>query len=118
MNTNQTPAIPVYEPDELYVIDDNVEAIRLIVDQGILDLLKPSPGGQFAAHCYETEHHWCMASYHCGHAEETDNGYSVCMAPKSKHSADYAAEMFAHCIHETTVGITYGYKKRCDMKTN
>jgi hypothetical protein len=95
-----------YDPDRDHLIEDNVEAMRLIVDQGVLHLMKPKPGQQFVAHCYETEHHYCIASYHCGHDNPIDNGYAVYMASKSKHTSSQAADHFAHAINETTEGIT------------
>lgn len=100
-----------YEPDQLYIIEDNIESMRLIVDKGFLDLLVPKPGDQFAAHCYESEHHWCCASYHCSHADEKDNGYCVAMVPKSKHTREEAFVGFFDCIQATTTGITFGHKE-------
>jgi hypothetical protein len=99
-----------YDPNKVHIIEDNIEAMRLIVDKGFLDLLVPKPGQQFAAHCYESEHHWCCASFHCGHAEKKDNGYAVAMIPKSTHTKQEASEGFAECIQETTVGITYEHR--------
>lgn len=101
---------PIYDKDRLYIIENNIEAMRLIVDKGFLHLMVPKPGQSFAAHCYETEHHWCCASFHCGHDDDKDNGYCVAMVPKSKHTKEEAAEGFADCIHETTVGLSFEYK--------
>lgn len=99
-----------YDKDQLYIIEDNLESMRLIVDKGFLDLLVPKPGESFAAHCYESEHHWCCASYHCGHDNEIDNGYCVAMLLKSKHTKEEAAAGFVDCINDTTVGLSYEYR--------
>jgi hypothetical protein len=107
-----------YDPDQDHLVDDNVEAMRLIVDRGVLHLLKPKPDQQFVAHFYETEHHYCMASYHCGHELEKDNGYGVYLASKKKHTADQAADHFAYAISQTTEGITYGWMETGNKKNN
>lgn len=93
--------------------------MRLIVDKGILHLLVPKPGGMFVSHAYSTEHHWSLASYHCGHDEdEKENGYAVFLLPKSKFTEDEAAIGFAHAIHETTGGLTFGFSEIGNKKNN
>lgn len=99
-----------YDPNELHSVEDNIEAMKLIVDQGILDLMVPQPGGMFVAHGYQTEHHWCLATYHCGHELEKENGYAVYMVPKSKWNMHDAMLRFGMAIAETTEGITFGFK--------
>lgn len=100
-----------YDPEEIHSVEDNVEAMQLIVDMGILDLMVPKPGQNFVAHVYGTQNHWCMASYRCGHADEKDNGYAVYMIPKTKFSKDETAQRFGYAIVETTDGITFGFKE-------
>lgn len=107
-----------YEPGQDYTIEDNVEATRLIVDQNVLTLLKPRPGQEFVAHCFETETHYCLASYHCGHEDEKENGYVVCMASKELHTAEEAAEHFAYAINSTTEGITFDWLSAGNRENN
>lgn len=107
-----------YDPDKTHLIENNTEAIRLIVDQGLLNLLRPRDGGNFASYSYQTEHHWCLASNHCGHEDDKDNGYAVCLIPKSKFTKEEAAYGFADAIYATTEGITYGYEPVPPLKHN
>ena len=108
----------IYDPDKIHLVENNVKAMQLIVDRGILDLLVPRPGGMFVAHAYETEHHWCLATYHCGHEDEKENGYAVYMAPKSQWSSTDAALRFGYAIGETTEGITFGFSEIGNKKNN
>lgn len=107
-----------YDKDEKYIIEDNTECLRLIVDQGVLDLLKPCPGANSAYHCYITEHHYCMASFHTGHGTKKDDGYLIVMVPKSKWEFRRAAEFFADAIVDTSEGISYGYSKIPQKQNN
>lgn len=107
-----------YEPDQDYTIEDNVEAMRLIVDQNVLTLLKPKPGQEFVAHFYETKAHYCMASYHCGHPDAKENGYVVCMMSKELHTSEAAADRFAYAIRSTTEGITFDWLSAGSRENN
>jgi hypothetical protein len=107
-----------YDPNEIHSVEDNVEAMQLIVDRGILHLMVPKPGENFMAHVYETQHHWCMASYHCGHEQEKDNGYAVYMVPKTQWTREEMAARYSHAIIETTEGITFGFSRIGDKKNN
>jgi len=84
----------------------------------VLNLLRPRNGGNFASYAYQTEHHWCLASNHCGHGEDKDNGYAVCLLPKSKFTKEQAAAGFAEAIHSTTDGVAYGYESISPLKNN
>lgn len=81
-----------YDPNEVYLVADNVEAMRLM--SGVLHLMKPKAGCNETHHCFETDTHWCQGSHFVGHPEEKDNGYSVTMVPKSKMTRDSAAIFF------------------------
>ena len=107
-----------YDRDQKYIIEDNVECLRIIVDLGILDLLQPVEGANSAFHCYETEDHNCLASYYTGHGTMKDDGYLIVMLPKTEWSFDRAAQAFADCIVETSEGISYGYSKIPQKQNN
>lgn len=107
-----------YDPDKQYVVEDNTEAMKLIVDQGVLDLLRPKDGGNFASYAYQTEHHWCLASSHSGHEVKDENGYAVCMIPKSRFTREQAASGFADVIRSTTDGITFGWATAPPLEHN
>lgn len=100
-----------YDKDQKHIISDNIEALQLIVDQGILDLLVPKAGANSAFYSYQTEHHYCLASNHIGHGTQEDNGYMVVMIPKTDWTFKEAAQFFADAIVETNEGISYGYAK-------
>jgi hypothetical protein len=100
-----------YDKNQKYIIEDNIEALRILVDLGVLDLLTPKPGANSAYHCYQTEDHYCMASYHTGHGTKVDDGYLIVMVPRTEWTFKQAAHFFADAIVDTTEGISYGYKK-------
>lgn len=107
-----------YDKDQKYIVSDNIEALQLIVDQGILDLLVPKPGTNSAFYSYQTEHHYCLASNHIGHGTERDDGYLVVMIPKSSTTFQDATEFFAYAITETSETISYGYAKIPQKQNN
>lgn len=101
-----------YDPDETYLVGDNVEAMRLLVDAGILDQLKPRGTANTAHYHFQTADHWCSGSNHIGHEKESDNGYMVIMVPKSKMDMKQAGQFFATMIteyHEGPDNLTFGY---------
>lgn len=87
-----------YDPDEAHAVEDNVEAMRLIVGAGVLDKMKPSGTANTSHYHFQTEHHWCSASHHIGHEKESDNGYTVILLPKSRMSKEEAGWFFATLI--------------------
>lgn len=107
-----------YKPGEQYIIGDNVEAMKVIVDAGVLSLMKPKGTANTAYHCFEKEHHWCMASNHIGHELEKDNGYMAMMIPKTKMDKTQAATFFANCIHENSEAITFGWETVAPLNSN
>lgn len=98
-----------YDPDEQYIIEDNVEALKLIVEQGVLDQMKPIGTANSSFYAYSTPTHWCLASKHIGHDEDKDNGYCIILMPKSRVSVDDATSFFADCIRETTSAISMSW---------
>lgn len=107
-----------YKQGEKYIIGDNVEAMKVIVDAGVLNLMKPKGTANTAYYCFEREHHWCLASNHIGHELEKDNGYMVLMLPKSKFDKELAASAFADCIHENSAAITFGVETVAPLNSN
>lgn len=102
-----------YDPNSNHFIEDNFEAAVLIAEQGrilgkaLLDKLTPPPGCNSAHHPYEMEHHWCLASFHCGHELDKDNGYMVVMYSKSLISKQDALDAFAYAVGMNTEGNIY-----------
>lgn len=92
----------LYEADKDYVVPNSIEAMKVIIDRGVLDLMKPEGSANTAFHCFETEHHWCCASNHIDHEDEKENGYMVILLAKALHEKETAASFFCHCISETT----------------
>ncbi len=97
----------IYTPGMARFIEDNAESIRLIEEQGVMALMTPRPGCNSSFHPYGTEHHWCLASYHCGHSDPKDNGYAVLMMPKTEYTKEQAMDFFYDIIKSTTEGGIY-----------
>lgn len=105
--------------DEPIFISDNIEAIKILTEKGLLNLLKPRGTANSAFHCYEEKDHWCMASNHIGHELEKDNGYAIIKVPKTAMDKEEAGSLFANCIRDTTEGeISYGFERIAPLKNN
>lgn len=107
-----------YDKDEKYIVSDNVECLRLIVDRGVLEQLTPCHGANSAFHSYTTDNHYCMASYHTEHGNKEDDGYLIVMVPKTTWTFQRAAQFFANCIADNTEGISYENKKIPEKQNN
>jgi len=107
-----------YNKDQPYIISDNVEALQLIVDRGLLNDLKPIPGANSSFHSYHTDDHYCMVSHHIEHGDDKDNGYMVVMVPKNSWTSNRAARFFADCIAHNTKSISYEYKELPEKQNN
>lgn len=101
-----------YDPDEVYEVVDNVKAMCLLVDAGVLGQLKPRGTANTTHYNFQTVSHWCSASNHIGHEKESDNGYMVIMIPKSKMNIEQAGQFFATMIteyHEGPDNLIFGF---------
>ena len=107
-----------YNSNEQHIVTDNVECLRLLVDRGALEQLKPCPGANSAFHSYTTDHHYCLASYHTEHGNNEDDGYLIVMVPKTTWTFERAAQFFADAIVESTERISYEYKKIPEKQNN
>jgi hypothetical protein len=110
-----------YHKDEKHIIKDNVEALKVIMEEkeDILALLNPAPGANSAFHSYQTADHYVMASYHKDHGTKEDDGFLVVMVPKSSWTFQRAAQLFADCIVDNTPGgISYGHKEKQNKQNN
>lgn len=100
--------------DPPIVITDNVECLKILLDEGIVEQLKPKDGANVVYHSYQSKDHYCMASYHTDHGNNDDDGYLIVMVPKSSWSFMDAAHFFSNAISENIEdggSISYGYKK-------
>lgn len=87
------------------MISDDVEVIRILTDQGVLDKLVPTPSepaNNQASTCFERGDHWCLATRHWGCPVETDNGYLLVAVPKSGFTREEATKMFADLLYDTS----------------
>jgi hypothetical protein len=107
-----------YDKDQKYIVDNNVEAIKLIIDHGVLEQMTPADGANSSFYSYQTDDHYCLASYHKDHEDDRDNGYMVIMVPKNSWTFNKAAQFFADCIIDNTESISYEYKKIPQKQNN
>jgi hypothetical protein len=105
-------------PDEPCIIWDNIEAIKVLTDHGLLHMMEPKPGANTTYHSFDTKDHWCLASKHIEHATDHDNGYMIVMLPKNKTSQEDASHFFAECIAENSEGVSFGIKPIAPLKAN
>lgn len=90
------------------ILKDNVECMKILSDHGLLGTMQPS--GAFTAshaafrHTHEGVDYYCLAAYHCGHREEKDNGFTICMLPCKSWTKEEAQEFFKELIRGTTSG--------------
>lgn len=104
-------------PEGVLIIDDNVEAMKICVDQGILtNLLPPKDStSNVGYHAFQRGEHWCLASYHLGHEKEEDNGYMVVMVPTYMLTKEQAGAFFLELMKENGNGVLQFVWK--DIKT-
>lgn len=103
MNINLTsdPAA-IKDRDAFILVEDNVQSIKILTDAGVLGLLKPKPPNNATYCLFQTDSHWCCGSYHENFAEAKENGYSVCMLPKTVMTIVEAHQFFGEVIAETS----------------
>lgn len=106
------------EPGSACLIDDDVEAARILVDHGLIGQMEPKFGFTHCNTCFHTEHHWCLATRDIGHADPVDNGYAVVMLPKSGFTLEQAGEFFADMIGNTTAGLRIGITVQAETAVN
>ncbi len=88
-----------YDPNKDHFIDNNVEAMRILVEANVLQkLTPPNPIQNSGYNCFDNGTHWCLGSYHRGFDEDKDNGYGVVMRSKNGVSKEEAAADFASII--------------------
>lgn len=81
------------------VVSDDIEAIQILIEHGLLDQCQIKPGCNQAHVFFEHEDQWCIGVNCIGHANPTDNGYAVIQIPKSEATKEEASELFlAHAI--------------------
>lgn len=88
--------------DAFILIEDNVQAMKILTDAGVLGLLKPKPPNNATFCFFQTPTHWCCGSFHMEFSENKDNGYSIAMLPKTMMTAIEANKFFAEVISETS----------------
>lgn len=109
-----------YLPSERYIIDDNVEAMKICVEQGILThlLLPKGTTLNVGYHAFQRGQHWCLASFHVGHEKEDDNGYMVVMVPVSELTKEQAGVFFMELMKENSSGVLQFHWKDISVKSN
>lgn len=106
------------------VIMDDVEVIRILTDEGVLDKLGPerdgNPEHNQASHCFERGEFWCMAVRHWNCVPESDNGYILTMLPKSRFTKQDAVRFFAEVLNETSVSKEFSlvFHGKTEIKNN
>lgn len=86
------------------LITSDVECMRILTEHGLLDKLVPdrSSGANQSSHFFERAEHWCLACRFWDQDVPGENGYTLCMVPKSGFNRDDAAAMFAEVLFETS----------------
>lgn len=79
-------------PADVIVVLDNIEAIKILTDAGMLSGIAIVPPFNAAFAVFPTATHYCMAEKHINHPDPTDNGYAVLMLPKDKIPLEEAAQ--------------------------
>ena len=90
------------------IITDDVECMRILTDEGLLDKLRPWPGFTHVNTAFQYAGCWCLATYDCGHSDPKDNGYTIVMLPDSSTTLDEAAKFFSEAINGVTHGVRIG----------
>lgn len=83
------------------IVMDNVEAMRILTDVGIVDKLQPVPPWTRAHTYFEYGEFWCVGTYDKGHELEVDNGFGIVMLPKSSFTSQEAYELLELMMEET-----------------
>lgn len=89
-----------YLPSEVYVIGDNVEAMKIAADCHCSDKLTPSPDSNACHIATQMDHHWVLLSYFNKQATDRDNGFMALLIPKSTMDKERVAHFFADLISE------------------
>lgn len=86
------------------LITSDVECIRILTEHGLLDKLVPdrSSDANQASHFFERADHWCLVSRFWSQDVPSENGYTICMVPKSGFTKELAAQMFSEVLWETS----------------
>ena len=94
-----------YPPDEIVVIHDNAECVRLLTEHGLLDVLTtPEPPYTKCHVHFNTDTHWCQAIYFSGYRQQHDNGFVITLLPKSGFCEPLAQGWFASVIVDLSGG--------------
>jgi hypothetical protein len=105
MNPNVT-----FDRDEIVVIEDNVEAMKIVVDFGMINHLVPTPPNNVSHFTFQTKTHFGLASNHTGFSSESENGYIVCMLPKTKFTFIDATKFFGEVLSRTSFSGLFEYR--------
>lgn len=105
MNQNAT-----FDPEACVVVEDNIEALKIITDFGVIDLLHPKPPNNVAHFTFQTKTHFGCASNHVGFENEKDNGYIVVLLPKLKFTIADATKFFADVIKSTSTTKLFEFR--------
>lgn len=90
--------------DDCCVITDNIQAMKIIIDLGLLDHLVPIEGKNVCHIPFRSATHWGCASNHTGFEDEKENGYVVVMLPMSRFTVNEADAFFSDVIRQTSTG--------------
>lgn len=76
------------------VVTDDVEAIQILTEHGLLDQCRPKPGCNQSHVFFERGDDWCIGVCCIGHESASDNGYAVICLPKSELTESEARLLF------------------------
>lgn len=72
------------------LITDDLQVKAFLASHNQMQNLIPEHPWDHVCILFQTETHWCGAAYDDGHADPTDNGYSLMMLDKSQMTLETA----------------------------
>lgn len=92
-----------FDPEACILINDNIQAMKVITDFGVLNQLVPKPPNNVAHFTFQTPTHFGCASNHVGFSKESDNGYCVVLLPKKRFTFIDASQFLAEVLDKSSV---------------
>lgn len=93
-------------PNGGILIADDVECIRILAEEGLLDKVRPFPPHNQASHAFGRGEHWCLATCHSG---SSDDGYTILCLPKSRFTREQAGGFFSELLVECSTSNVFEF---------
>ena len=102
MNPNLEPL--EFSSEQPTVLMSDVECIRILADESLLDKMVPNPPNNICATRFERSGCWCLAIRFTGFSAQSENGFSIYALPQGLVSKDEADQFFLETMLEANGG--------------